>query len=122
MNVGHPIITRLPLLKQCPFCAGLSLTVTHAQTRSATDHDGHLDVSDHIEHAVMCLNCGAIGPSDLTVERAAEMWNMRRREFPAPYITKESAPEICPYCHGTNQDLDGNTGGSCTHCFGGYVK
>ena len=30
--------------------------------------------------------------------------------------------EVCPYCHGSNLDLDGNSGGSCTHCFNGKVK
>ena len=29
---------------------------------------------------------------------------------------------ICPYCNGYDLDMDGDSGGSCTHCFGGYIK
>lgn len=29
--------------------------------------------------------------------------------------------QVCPYCNGTNMDLDGDSGGGCTHCFNGYL-
>lgn len=28
---------------------------------------------------------------------------------------------LCPYCGGSNLDLDGDSGGGCTHCFNGYL-
>lgn len=30
--------------------------------------------------------------------------------------------DTCPYCHGSNLDMDGGTGGSCTHCINGKIK
>jgi hypothetical protein len=36
--------------------------------------------------------------------------------------TAEPEREICPYCNGTNISPYERDGGSCPHCFGGYVK
>ena len=33
----------------------------------------------------------------------------------------EPKRKICPYCNGSALDMYGNTGGSCPHCFGGYL-
>lgn len=35
---------------------------------------------------------------------------------------EEQEQQVCPYCNGTNMDLDGDSGGGCTHCFNGYIK
>jgi Zn finger protein HypA/HybF involved in hydrogenase expression len=29
--------------------------------------------------------------------------------------------QICPYCNGTNMDLDGDSGGGYPHCFNGNL-
>jgi hypothetical protein len=29
--------------------------------------------------------------------------------------------KLCPYCNGSNMDLDGDSGGGCTHCFNGLI-
>jgi Zn finger protein HypA/HybF involved in hydrogenase expression len=29
--------------------------------------------------------------------------------------------QVCPYCNGTNLDMDGDSGGGCTHCFNGHL-
>ena len=45
--------------------------------------------------------------------------------YAACYGTEEEQPEqrqLCPYCHGTDLDMDGDSGGGCTHCINGYTK
>ena len=37
-------------------------------------------------------------------------------------VQYESPRELCPYCNGTTLDMDAGTGGSCIHCFGGFLK
>jgi hypothetical protein len=39
-----------------------------------------------------------------------------------PMIEPEEDMRVCPYCNGTDLDLDGDSGGGCTHCFNGYVR
>ena len=51
-------------LKACPFCAKEMQKIEHGDS----------------EWIVWCANCGAIGPNDLTRDRAEKMWNMRRPE------------------------------------------
>jgi hypothetical protein len=34
----------------------------------------------------------------------------------------EEEREICPYCNGTDISPYERDGGSCPHCFGGYLK
>jgi len=59
--------------KPCPFCASNMAEFTSWFTAGADRHR---------EFAIMCTNCGTIGPSDLGKSGAVEMWNMRRTEFP----------------------------------------
>ena len=65
--------------KQCPFCASLE-----SSSQYWTVPEGK---STHQEWAVRCDNCGCFGPNAMTPESALDFWNMRRREFPAPYAT-----------------------------------
>ena len=55
-------------VKPCPFCGSddVILDVWHT--------------AGHTEFAVVCQNCSASGPFDLSVTKAEEMWNMRRLE------------------------------------------
>mgnify|MGYP002814420380 CR=1 FL=1 len=53
-------------LKQCPFCASTSIVLG----------------MDHNEYIALCLNCGAHGPNETSMERSAKMWNMRRDKIP----------------------------------------
>jgi len=34
----------------------------------------------------------------------------------------ESAPRVCPDCHGTALSPYPQDGGSCPHCFNGYIR
>jgi hypothetical protein len=36
-------------------------------------------------------------------------------------IEADEQTEVCPYCKGANMDLDGDSGGGCTHCFNGRL-
>jgi hypothetical protein len=64
-------------LKPCPFCA-----YDKARIEKWEVGEGR---GKHVEYAVVCENCGCFGPNDLGWSGAVEMWNMRRKEFPAPY-------------------------------------
>ncbi len=52
-------------MKHCPFCG-----------------NNHVEPEQFpvTQFVIICSNCGARGPSDLTVIRAWEMWNLRRPE------------------------------------------
>ena len=52
--------------KPCPFCG-----FTDNRIESQPVHD-------HVEYAILCLNCGAFGPSEVSRYRACKMWDMRR--------------------------------------------
>jgi len=59
--------------KPCPFCASVTLSI-----------QGWLVGRDsHMEYRVVCNHCGARGPNDLSQNKAVEMWNLRRSEFPS---------------------------------------
>jgi len=62
--------------KPCPFCA-CPKTMVESRRVHHNNRDGY-----HLEYAVICCDCGAQGPSDLSASGAIEMWNMRRTEFP----------------------------------------
>jgi galactose-1-phosphate uridylyltransferase len=64
-------------MKPCPFCASNKLSTERWVVGSETR-------APHTEYAVVCQNCGAMGPNDLGWSGAEESWNMRRTEFPAP--------------------------------------
>lgn len=66
--------------KQCPFCA-------YPDSRIET-----LDKGNHKEYVVMCLNCGAFGPSEMYTQNAFQMWNLRRTEFPSRPRNLATAP------------------------------
>jgi len=68
--------------EKCPFCAS-------DLTRIESWVIGKGLPSEHKEHAVMCLHCGAMGPNDLGKSGAIEMWNMRRKQFPNNEGTSE---------------------------------
>jgi Lar family restriction alleviation protein len=68
--------------KPCPFCGSNHLTGETAIV------PGDVKMQQE-ENRIICLNCGAQGPNELTRQKALDMWNMRRREFPAPYMTKK---------------------------------
>ena len=59
-------------LKQCPFCASNDWLIGFEERGR----------DRHREYCVSCLNCGAIGPSDLGRSGAIEMWNLRRDKLP----------------------------------------
>jgi Lar family restriction alleviation protein len=59
--------------KPCPFCASTNLT---GETSIVP---GDVQVQQETNR-IVCLNCGAQGPNELTKEGALKMWNMRRRE------------------------------------------
>ncbi len=60
-------------IKICPFCA---YNRTRIQFWQVVSND------NHVEYALVCENCGAVGPRDLSQSRAIEAWNMRREVFP----------------------------------------
>ena len=64
----------------CPFCACPKVKVESYSVFPGTP-------GGHVEYVVECRNCGAIGPSDLGISGAEEMWNLRRTEMPE--ATKE---------------------------------
>ena len=65
--------------KPCPFCASPQSRIEHWDVWNNPQFR-------HTEYAVTCENCGACGPNDLGESGAVEMWNLRRAEFPKPYI------------------------------------
>ena len=56
-------------MKRCPYCAFAD-----------TMENITADKSNRYEYAVMCQNCGARGPNEVSEARAIEMWNMRREQ------------------------------------------
>jgi len=44
-----------------------------------------------------------------------------REKYPRFMIGDPEKREECPYCNGTTLDLSGDSGGTCPHCFGGYL-
>lgn len=68
--------------KKCPFCAYTGNRIEAWEVRG------------HIEYAVMCLNCGALGPNDLGKSGAVEMWDIRREEYPGPTANEVTKPRI----------------------------
>lgn len=50
----------------CPHCASEALGC------AVLEHD------NHDEYAIVCYNCGAVGPDELTRELAIQMYKMRR--------------------------------------------
>ena len=61
---------------ECPFCG--AKRCKHI----------YINQGDHLEYAIACENCGAVGPNSLTILSAMDAWNMRRKEMPAPYTSK----------------------------------
>lgn len=60
--------------KECPFCASPDSRIESWVVTIARD--------THMEFAVLCKNCGALGPNDLGESGAVEGWNMRRETYP----------------------------------------
>jgi hypothetical protein len=60
-------------LKRCPHCA------YHLHPRDHVRWDSQEGVTHYQVH---CRNCGATGPSELTLTDARSMWNLRRVRFP----------------------------------------
>lgn len=58
-------------LKPCPFCGEKNTRIRRWEVGGTTRH---------YEYSVICMHCGAEGPSDLNESGAVEMWNMRRVE------------------------------------------
>lgn len=54
--------------KPCPFCGSGSVDVEVVDSEAAI----------WIEYVVVCKNCGAKGPNDLSPSAARHMWNLRR--------------------------------------------
>lgn len=86
-------------LKSCPFC---------------DDHDVQLQYVGNLNNQVICLACGARGPTD-GYDEAIERWNHRAEHQQDKYhepvqITCErcgrstSHPEGWHYCHSVAQD------------------
>lgn len=61
-------------VKQCPFCA------------SNQYYTSGKEYSTHYEPYIVCSNCGATGPTGMTIASAIDNWNMRRKEMPAAYF------------------------------------
>ncbi len=57
-------------MKPCPFCGSEKQRVDKWLIERINDK--------HMEFAVLCENCGAIGPNDMGRSGAIEMWNLRR--------------------------------------------
>jgi len=54
-------------VKPCPFCASDDIRLDEETKK------------DHLSNFTYCCNnCGAVGPNDLSLVKAAEMWNLRR--------------------------------------------
>lgn len=67
-------------MKPCPFCASRdvkSFVWIVFEGRPA----------EHRECALVCQNCGAEGPNDLSYTGAEEAWNMRRSKMPGESLT-----------------------------------
>lgn len=60
-------------LKPCPFCASNRICIDNWPV---ADPGGN----SHMEHRVVCGNCSAAGPNDVSEAKAIEMWNLRRVE------------------------------------------
>jgi hypothetical protein len=89
-NVSHPHIVKLDL-KQCPFCASQDVHTLVIQKEPPPG--AYWDFPDkNREYVITCPNCGARGPNEPTINRAMDMWNMRRTEMPAPYVTDKEKP------------------------------
>lgn len=59
-------------LLPCPFCGYDAVEVISFE----------VEETQSIEFAVTCQNCSCFGPNDISLERAAEMWNLRRLAHP----------------------------------------
>lgn len=72
--------------KPCPFCAytKVGFNTWPIEFRSKLHHT---------EYTVWCKNCGAEGPNDLGMSGAVEMWNLRRKSYPAPDFVHEENKE-----------------------------
>ena len=58
-----------------------------------------------------CPDCGEMRGICRCEERPRPDWNYDDDDF--------DPDEVCPYCNGTDLDLDGDSGGGCTHCING---
>ena len=57
---------------------------------------------------------------EIEAERLAKKADSCR--YASQYGTEENEErKLCPYCHGQDLDLDGDSGGGCTHCINGYL-
>ena len=92
-NVSRPHIVKLDL-KQCPFCASQDVRAMAVEVALEKLPDWFLPRPGyrHQEYVITCGNCGARGPNEPLVGKAADSWNMRRTEMPAPYVTDKEKP------------------------------
>ena len=55
--------------RPCPFCAHTGTYIESYRVAAK---------GSHVEYNLVCQNCGAQGPNDMSRSQAIKMWNMRR--------------------------------------------